>query len=147
MSPYDSSASRPPRGKGERPGSKSPKHRGFRPEAEGAPVKKRWDADGRAARAEGRPARAEGGRPNWEPRKTGGSNPRFGGGARDDRDARNGARGGDRPSYDRDSRPSRGDDRPSYNRGGDRPAYNRGGDRFDRTDRFGGGRPSRDDRE
>ncbi|RPE78247.1 MULTISPECIES: DEAD/DEAH box helicase [unclassified Frondihabitans] len=168
MSPYDKSASSRP--KGERPGSKSPKHRGFRAQAEGGPAKKRWDAPERAARAEGRSggrdagardggarggsardagarggsARdsrgagrdASAGRPNWEPRKTGGSNPRFGGGARDDRDARNGARGGDR--FDRNDRFGGG--RPSRD---DRPARD---DRPSRDDRFGGGRPARDDR-
>ncbi|AMM19115.1 RNA helicase [Frondihabitans sp. PAMC 28766] len=165
MSPFDKNASARPAKV--RPSSKSPKHRGYKPEPEGGPAKKRWDAPERAARGAsrgdaprgGRSADNASGRPNWEPRKAGGSNPRFGG-AREDRDARNGARG--RDSFERPSRGGYNDERPSrggYNRD-ERPA---GGDRFSagrparderpardsrpsRDDRFGGGRPARDDR-
>ncbi|ARC58124.1 ATP-dependent RNA helicase RhlE [Frondihabitans sp. 762G35] len=145
MSPYDKGASS--RAKADRPnygskqGSKSPKHRGYRPDADAGPAKKqRWDAAERSARTGGRPD-STGGRPNWEPRKTAGSNPRFGG-AREDRDARNGARGAEqRPgrSYDRDDRSSRPSGDRSY---GDRPQRDDRGPRtWDRSDR-----PARDDR-
>ncbi|RKR76216.1 DEAD/DEAH box helicase [Frondihabitans australicus] len=165
MSPFNkSNSSRPGRpatgqaargqAAGRKPGSKSPKHRGYRPEAD-QPKKNRWEtAERNASRAQEQADRPGGrrydrddrtsGRPNWEPRTPGGSNSRFGGG-RDDRDARNGARGGnDRGSrYDRDDRPARGgydrDDRGSRFGGGrrdERPA--RGGD-----DRFRDERPAR----
>ncbi len=98
-------------------GSRSPGHRGFRPDS-AAPIKKRWSADDRAKRSEtSRPA-ANDSRPDWHPY-------------------------GDRPQ--RTERPSYGDrshgDRPSHNeRAGrtERPAY---GDRTNRT-----GRPSYNDR-
>ena len=98
-------------------GSRSPGHRGFRPDSV-APIKKRWSADDRAKRSEtSRPA-ANDSRPDWHPY-------------------------GDRPQ--RTERPSYGDrshgDRPSHNeRAGrtERPAY---GDRTNRT-----GRPSYNDR-
>ncbi len=54
-----------------KPGSKSPKHRGYRPaEATASPVKKRWNADDRARRAE---APRTDRRPDWQP---GGAKPR-----------------------------------------------------------------------
>ena len=62
-----------------KPGSKSPKHRGYRPaEASAAPVKKRWNADDRAKRSEStesgkRPHTDR--RPDWQP---GGSRPERG---------------------------------------------------------------------
>ena len=133
-------------------GSRSPGHRGHKPDA--APNKKRWNADERAARTgerAGRPVtggRADAGRagsdrgdrrPDWTPRE---NRPSY-----QDRQKSRGfeerpARGsyGDRPqrpSYgDRDSRPSYGDrqQRPSY---GDRPA---------RDDRRSGDRPAYGDR-
>jgi superfamily II DNA/RNA helicase len=179
MSPYDKAASARPKNDRPKAGSKSAKHRGFRPDSEGGPKKQRWDAADRgargntgardagrdaargAARGAGRPD-SSGGRPNWEPRKTGGSNPRFGG-DRSVRDDRNGARGGDRPqrddraprSYDRDDRggrPARSYDRDdrsarparSFDRN-DRPARDDRAPRsFDRNDR--NDRPARDDR-
>ncbi len=105
-----------------KPGSKSPNHRGYRPEAEAAPDKGRWNAADRAGRAEARSIRSS---------------------ARDDRPARSFDRN-DRParSFDRDERPRRDaghrparsfdrDDRParSFDRN-DRPARS-----FDRNDR------------
>ncbi|WP_394685571.1 DEAD/DEAH box helicase [uncultured Microbacterium sp.] len=105
-----------------KPGSKSPNHRGYRPEAEAAPDKGRWNAADRAGRAEARSIRSS---------------------ARDDRPARSFDRN-DRParSFDRDERPPRDaghrparsfdrDDRParSFDRN-DRPARS-----FDRNDR------------
>ncbi|MDH6182546.1 superfamily II DNA/RNA helicase [Microbacteriaceae bacterium SG_E_30_P1] len=132
-------------------GSRSPKHRGYRPDAAPAP-KKRWTADDRAARtgdrpANGKPAR-EDRRPDWTPREKP---------ARQQRDSY-GDRGGrpaygdrtERPAYgDRTERPSYGDrnpraDRPSYGDRSERPAY---GDRPQRADRPSyGDRPQRGDR-
>ncbi|WP_136586108.1 DEAD/DEAH box helicase [Microbacterium hydrothermale] len=93
-----------------KPGSKSPNHRGYRPEAEVAPDKRRWNASDRAGRDQARDIRSS---------------------ARDDRPAR---------SFDRDERPRRSfEDRParSFDRderprreAGDRPARS-----FDRADR------------
>ncbi len=93
-----------------KPGSKSPNHRGYRPEAEAAPDKRRWNASDRAGRDQARDIRSS---------------------ARDDRPAR---------SFDRDERPRRSfEDRParSFDRderprrdAGDRPARS-----FDRADR------------
>ena len=95
-----------------KPGSKSPNHRGYRPEAEATPDKGRWNAADRAGRAEARNIRSS---------------------ARDDRPARSFDRN-DRParSFDRDERPRRdAGDRPvrSFDRN-DRPARS-----FDRSDR------------
>ncbi|WAC70525.1 DEAD/DEAH box helicase [Microbacterium sp. SL75] len=95
-----------------KPGSKSPNHRGYRPEAEATPDKGRWNAADRAGRAEARNIRSS---------------------ARDDRPARSFDRN-DRParSFDRDERPRRdAGDRParSFDRD-DRPARS-----FDRNDR------------
>lgn len=93
--PQNKRAPRPFRASAETParkaGSKSPKHRGYRPDAAApAPAKKpRWNSDERAARGaapqrprgagktsgyegrphrDARPQRAADGRPNWEPR-------------------------------------------------------------------------------
>ncbi|PTT20362.1 RNA helicase [Microbacterium sp. HMWF026] len=95
-----------------KPGSKSPGHRGYRPEAEGASDKRRWSSSERAGRDEARTIRSS---------------------ARDDRPARSFDRN-DRParSFDRDERPRRdAGDRPvrSFDRN-DRPARS-----FDRNDR------------
>jgi superfamily II DNA/RNA helicase len=108
-------------------GSRSPNHRGYRPEAVGAPAaKKRWSADDRAARTGDRPARPAGDdrRPDWTPRE---------------KPAR-----AARPAYgDRPARPAYGDrtERPKY---GDRPARPAYGDRPERTERPKyGDRPAR----
>ncbi|MEO7350143.1 MAG: DEAD/DEAH box helicase [Terrimesophilobacter sp.] len=150
-----------------KPGSKSPKHRGFRAaEAAATPAKKRWNADDRARRSE-TPSTDR--RPDWQPNA---------GAARADRSARP-ERGG---YSDRPARPERGgytdrparDDRAPRTGGYDRPARTGGFDRparddraprtggFDRTDRAprtggydrtdrpartgGYDRPARDDR-
>lgn len=105
-----------------KPGSKSPNHRGYRPEAEAAPDKRRWSASDRAGRDEARSIR------------TSARDDRFG---RSDRDATAGRRDdrgarsfGERPRRSFDDRPARSFDRS------DRPARS-----FDRNDR-----PARDDR-
>ncbi|SMQ72701.1 Superfamily II DNA and RNA helicase [Plantibacter sp. VKM Ac-1784] len=130
---------------GAKSGSKSEGHRGYRPDAGGAPQKSRWNADERAERAarfesEERGDRAPRGDRNERPAYNRGGDrnerPAYNrGGDRTERPAYN--RGGDRnerPAYnrgERTERPSYGDrnERPAYNRGGDRnerPAYNRG---------------------
>lgn len=122
-----------PRGAGAKSpaaGSRSPKHRGYRPDEAAAPEKKaRWSRDERVDRGHA-PERA---RPDRDERP-----------ARDDRGARP-ARSGDRDdraprSFDRDARPARAGDRddraPRYADRDARPA--RSGDRD--------ARPARDDR-
>ncbi|MBA4248658.1 MAG: RNA helicase [Microbacterium sp.] len=122
-----------PRGAGAKSpaaGSRSPKHRGYRPDEAAAPEKKaRWSRDERVDRGHA-PERA---RPDRDERP-----------ARDDRGARP-ARSGDRDdraprSFDRDARPARSGDRddraPRYADRDARPA--RSGDRD--------ARPARDDR-
>jgi superfamily II DNA/RNA helicase len=93
-----------------KPGSKSPSHRGYRPEAESAGDKGRWNASDRAGRSEARTIRTS---------------------ARDDRPARSFE---DRParSFDRTERPARSFDRDERPRrdAGERPARS-----FDRSDR------------
>lgn len=124
-----------------KPGSKSPKHRGYRPaEGSGAPAKKRWNADDRARRTE---TTSKDRRPDWQPDA---------GAARADRSKRPG-RAGD---ANRSSRPERGSHpvrdgradrtgRPTRfgaaDSGRQRPARN---DRFDRE--AGGARPQRHER-
>ncbi|SDO39634.1 Superfamily II DNA and RNA helicase [Microbacterium sp. ru370.1] len=96
-----------------KPGSKSPNHRGYRPETEAAPDKRRWSASDRAGRDEARGIRQS---------------------ARDDRSPR---------SFDRDERPRRSfEDRParSFDRS-DRPA--RSFDRDERPRRDAGERLAR----
>ena len=149
-----------------RPGSKSPKHRGFRaPDAaaeSGAP-KRRWTAQERAGRDEARDirGRAESGRreaPHHrverDERGRSGDRPRFTGGDRrftddrpryeGDRPRFNSDRGGERPRFN-----DRGSDRPRYEgdrprREGDRPRYEGDRPRFN-SDR-GAERPRYDDR-
>jgi hypothetical protein len=114
---------------GPKSGSRSPNHRGYRPEpVTDAPKKKRWNADERAERA-GNPTRSnrEGGtgggsaraqRPNWEPRQGAGSGVARGGdrtqyGDRTKRSFDDRAPHGDRPKRSYDDRPARSyDDRP-----------------------------------
>ena len=122
-----------------KPGSKSPKHRGYRVE-EDAPKKSRWNADDRAARSE-RGGRSERSRYDRDDR------PRY---DRDDRAPRRDR--DDRPRYDRDDRYDR-QDRPRYDRDDraprrdreDRPRYDRD-DRAPRRDRDDRPRYDRDDR-
>jgi superfamily II DNA/RNA helicase len=118
---------------GAKSGSKSEGHRGYRPDASGAPQKSRWNADERAERAARFESEERGDR---APRGDRNERPAYNrGGDRNERPAYN--RGGDRnerPAYnrgERTERPSYGDrnERPAYNRGGERnerPAYNRG---------------------
>ena len=96
-----------------KPGSKSPSHRGYRPEAEATADKGRWNAADRAGRTEARNIRTS---------------------ARDDRPARS---FDDRParSFDRTDRPARSFDR------NERPA--RSFDRDERPRREAGERPAR----
>ncbi|CAN3700790.1 ATP-dependent RNA helicase DeaD [Microbacterium sp. MM2322] len=120
-----------------KPGSKSPSHRGYRPEAEAAPDKRRWSAQDRVGRDESRGIRSS---------------------ARDDRSGRT-----DRPARSFDDRPARSfDDRPrrdfgdrparSFDDRSGRPARDDRAPRVDRVDRdsrraTGDGRPSfRDER-
>ena len=143
-----------------RPGSRSPNHRGFRPEeAETGAPKQRWGAPQRAGRDEARGIRnrAESGRRDAPHHRD--ERPRFEGGADrgrfsdrpsagrrfDDRPRRD-DRGAERPRFERDDRPRRDDrsgERPRFDRGGERPRFDRGAERprFDRDDR-----PRRDDR-
>jgi len=91
---------------GQKAGSRSPGHRGYRPEPEGAPKKQRWNAEDRAARAgrsesRGRSGAGRSERPNWEPREK---------------------RSAWEPRRDRDDRPRRSyDDRAPRRDRGDRP--------------------------
>ncbi|WP_353115941.1 DEAD/DEAH box helicase [Microbacterium sp.] len=160
---------------GSKPGSRSPKHRGYRAEQDAAP-KRRWTAQERAGRDEARGIRnrAESGRreaPHRRDRderapqgerytgdRSGYGNRRFDdrrdAGRRDDRGGRSSYgdrddRGG-RPSYgdrdDRGGRPSYGDRRDDRGGAGRRPAQGGRG----ASDRFGGRpvrepRPGRDD--
>ncbi|MFJ4045641.1 DEAD/DEAH box helicase [Microbacterium sp. NPDC089987] len=151
-----------------RPGSVSPKHRGYRPaDAEGSAPKGRWSDTQRAGRDEARSIRnrAESGRReaphhrgDRDDRRDGRGfdrNDRFGRDARPARDDRQGGfdrndrqtrndRGGfeRRGGFDRDARPAR-DDRGGYGRPDrfDRDARPARNSRFDRD-----ARPARDDR-
>lgn len=154
---YQDAKRRPGQSSAGKPGSKSPSHRGYRPEAEeAAPKKQRWSAQERAGRDEARGIRsqAQGDRPRRDDRS---DRP-----VRSDRPARS---YDDRPVRSYDDRPPRSyDDRPVRNvgdsgrRGSDRARFD-GGDRnvrrYERDDRrpqgerrsYGDARPSfRDDR-
>jgi superfamily II DNA/RNA helicase len=140
----------------QKPGSKSPNHRGYRPESETAATKKRWTAQERAGRDEARGIRTHSRdeRPvrDDRPRREYGDRP-----VRDDRARRD---YGDRPRQGRDERPVR-DDRPGRDDrtarmdrvdrddrrtfGDARPSYRRD-ERPARDDRASTGRPARDDR-
>jgi superfamily II DNA/RNA helicase len=157
MPNYKKTPARPARSSSSahKPGSKSPKHRGYRPsEGTAAPAKKRWNAEDRAKRVDGRQPergadrRTDRGadhstdrRPDWQPQgnaphRDRNSRPDFHG--RPDRDAR----------PDRDSRPDRDargerNSRPDYKarpeRGASsdrnsRPEYNARPDRGARPD-------------
>ena len=110
-------------------GSRSEGHRGFHNDA---PVKKRWNADERAARTGDRPSGTDrptsaDRRPNWTPTNERPDRPSYG-----DRPQRT-----ERPSYgERTERPSYNDRpaRPSYNNN-DRPARPAYNDRPARTER------------
>jgi len=143
---YQDRKRRPGTSSAGKPGSKSPSHRGYRPEtaeSDAAP-KRRWTAQERAGRDEARAIRthARDDRPRRDDRPARDDRQRSGGYGRSSRDDR--PRRDDRPSYG--DRPRR-DDRPSYGdrpRRDDRPSY---GDRPRRDDRTGySDRPRRDDR-
>jgi len=143
---YQDRKRRPGTSSAGKPGSKSPSHRGYRPEtaeSDAAP-KRRWTAQERAGRDEARAIRthARDDRPRRDDRPARDERQRSGGYGRSSRDDR--PRRDDRPSYG--DRPRR-DDRPSYGdrpRRDDRPSY---GDRPRRDDRTGySDRPRRDDR-
>ncbi|MDR6689939.1 superfamily II DNA/RNA helicase [Microbacterium sp. 1154] len=132
-----------------KPGSKSPSHRGYRPESEATADKGRWSAADRAGRTEARNIRtsARDDRParsfdrDERPRRDFGDRP----GRSFDRDERPRRDAGDRParSFDRNDRPARSfDERParSFDRN-DRPA--RSFDRDERPRRDAGERPAR----
>lgn len=123
------------RSAGSKQGSRSPGHRGYR--ADQAPVKKRWNADERAARAaqrDGSTSQKDDRRPDWTPREKPARAPRaFGERSYSDRPRR---------EYDaprRDDRAPRYDERPRRNY--DRPRYD---DRAPRRDDRGYDRPRRD---
>ena len=128
-----------PRSGAPKSGSRSPNHRGYRPEAAGAPAaKKRWSADDRAARTGDRPARPAGEdrRPDWTPREKPARAARPAYGDRVER-PKYGERT-ERPAYgDRTERPKYGDRpaRPAYGDRTDRPARPAYGDRPERTER------------
>ncbi|MDU0344941.1 DEAD/DEAH box helicase [Microbacterium sp. KSW2-29] len=137
---------RPEGAAADKPGSKSPGHRGYRaPEADAAPAKRRWSAQDRVGRDEAHGIRSQARGDDRYSRPERDAAPR----GRDDRPARSFDRS-DRParSFDRDERPRRSfDDRParSFDRT-ERPARS-----FDRSDRPARSfdrdqRPARDDR-
>ncbi|MDF9809782.1 superfamily II DNA/RNA helicase [Aurantimicrobium minutum] len=141
-------------------GSRSPGHRGYRPESEEAPRKNRWSNEDRDARR-GAPAGERSSYGDRAPRGDRNERPAYNRGERSERPSYGDRT--ERPRYERSERPAYGDraprgerpsygdrnERPAYNRGerNDRPAYNRGGDRprFDR-DAPRGERPSYGDR-
>ena len=111
--------------RGTKPGSRSPKHRGYRPEEEATAPKRRWSADERSAKASVR-----GERPQSAERVT-----RADRVDRAERDERRPLVRSERPRFDHVERPERErHNRPSRS---DRP-------RFDRDDRVA--RSDRDDR-
>lgn len=132
-------------------GSRSPGHRGFRPEPVEAPRKNRWNSEDRDARR----SAPTGERPAYgdrAPRGDRNERPSYNRGERSERPAYGDRT--ERPRYERSERPAYGDraprgdrpsygdrnERPAYNRGerSERPAFNRGGDRpayGDRTER------------
>ncbi|MET0812100.1 MAG: DEAD/DEAH box helicase [Microbacterium sp.] len=140
-----------PSARTQKPGSKSPGHRGHRAEETEAPAKRRWTAQERAGRDEARGIRTHSA--GDRPRADRDARP-----VRDDRAPRRDDRAprrdvgdrpvqGDRPRYDRNARPAR-DDRAPRRDFGDRPARDdrrpSQGDRprYDRE-----ARPARNDRD
>jgi superfamily II DNA/RNA helicase len=124
--PYQSTP-RPAQKSGSKPGSKSPTHRGYRPDTGTGDKKKRWNADERAARSQA----PTDGRPDWNPREKPARSDRFG---RDERPART-----DR--YSRDERPAARGDRSRDERPARTDRYSRDERPAARTDRY-----SRDER-
>jgi len=152
-----------------RPGSISPKHRGYRAAETDAAPKRRWSDAERAGRDEARSIRnrAESGRREAPHHRNDRDDRGFGGRRFDDRPRRDERAGGfrrderpsrddrggrgferrdERPRFDRDERGSRGFERRD-DRGGARGGYDRTErPRFDRDDRGGRGFERRDDR-
>ena len=128
-------------------GSRSPGHRGYRPESTEAPRKNRWSNEDRDARR-GAPA---GERPAYgdrAPRGDRNERPAYNRGERSERPAY-GERT-ERPRYERSERASYGDraprsDRPAYGERSERPSFNRG-DRNERPAYNRGERPAYGDR-
>ncbi|SFI74951.1 MULTISPECIES: DEAD/DEAH box helicase [Microbacterium] len=151
---YQDLKRRPGQASAGKPGSKSPSHRGFRPETEDAGKKQRWTAQERAGRDEARGIRSHT-RTDDRPARSYDDRPArsYDGPARGDRVSRDDRRPGDgRPSF-RDDRPRRTDDRPA--RSFDRPARSFDGQRrtddrparsFDRPARSFDGQRRTDDR-
>ncbi|HXR45384.1 MAG TPA: DEAD/DEAH box helicase, partial [Pseudolysinimonas sp.] len=144
--PYQSRAPKRATTSTTKPGSKSPKHRGYKPDAapaastdrqrSAAPKKPRWNSDERVARGAqaerprggARQERAADGRPNWEPR------------------GKDADRRPERAPADRKRTPFRGDrtERPAYDRT-ERPRYDRPAtDRTERPRYDRAERPTRD---
>ncbi|MFN3948847.1 DEAD/DEAH box helicase [Microbacterium sp.] len=129
---------RPEGAAADKPGSKSPSHRGYRaPEADAAPAKRRWSAQDRVGRDEAHGIRSQARGDERYARPERDAAPR----GRDERPARSFDRS-ERParSFDRSDRPARSFDRT------ERPARS-----FDRTDRPARSfdrdqRPAREDR-
>lgn len=152
-----------------RPGSISPKHRGYRAAETDAAPKRRWSDTERAGRDEARSIRnrAESGRREAPHHRNDRDDRGFGGRRFDDRPRRDERAGGfrrderpsrddrggrgferrdERPRFDRDERGSRGFERRD-DRGGARGGFDRSErPRFDRDDRGGRGFERRDDR-
>ncbi|MDH6240123.1 DEAD/DEAH box helicase [Aurantimicrobium minutum] len=128
-------------------GSRSPGHRGYRPESTEAPRKNRWSNEDRDARR-GAPA---GERPAYGdrvPRGDRNERPAYNRGERSGRPAYGDRT--ERPRYERSERASYGDraprsDRPAYGERSERPSFNRG-DRNERPAYNRGERPAYGDR-
>jgi superfamily II DNA/RNA helicase len=147
MPPFKKNSARKPasarsaaaHGTGSKAGSKSPKHRGYRPDAETtAAPKRRWTSDDRAARGTaaggGRTSAPRSGddrRPDWSP--TTGYDRKRPTGDRTERPSYDRPSRTERPAYHRDERPARAE----------RLAY---GDRTARTERPSNDRPARAER-
>ncbi|WES63767.1 DEAD/DEAH box helicase [Microbacter sp. GSS18] len=160
---YQDRKRRPGESSAGKAGSKSPNHRGHRPEQSGEAPKRRWTAqeragrdEARAIRGQDRPRRDDRSRIEDRPRRD--ERPRYEDRRREDRPRRDDSGYGDRPRRDdrpryedrrREDRPRRDDsgygDRP---RRDDRPRYEdrRREDRPRRDDSGYGDRPRRDDR-
>ncbi|MDE0545115.1 DEAD/DEAH box helicase [Microbacterium sp. C7(2022)] len=129
---YQDRKRRPGEASSGKPGSKSPSHRGYRPEESDAAPKRRWSAQERAGRDESRAIRSHRS-----------SSDRGGNRSYDDRGARQGRSYNERPARSYDERPARSyDERPARrdDRGG-RPARSYDERPARRDDR--GGRPAR----
>ncbi|WP_281641047.1 DEAD/DEAH box helicase [Aurantimicrobium minutum] len=128
-------------------GSRSPGHRGYRPESTEAPRKNRWSNEDRDARR-GAPASERPAYGDRTPRGDRNERPAYNRGERSERPAY-GERT-QRPRYERSERAPYGDraprsDRPAYGERSERPSFNRG-DRNERPAYNRGERPAYGDR-